>query len=959
MSKPPEGEVTFLMTDIQGSTMLAQKDPERLSELITIHDKIIQTSIDSHSGFIVRNVGDSFLAAFGDPYSAVLTAYEIQKILAKEFEKNKEILVRAGVHCGIVEWMDGEYQGYLTLARTQRIMSTAAGGQTLLSSDFVDKLGDLHTGDIKFLDLGELKLKDLIKPIRLYQLSGKGLPENFSPLITLSGTPNNLPVQLSDLIGRADILSTIKQLLSKSRLLTLTGPGGVGKTRLSLHASAEMIEEFRNGVWLIQIADLNSMELILNEIATVLKVSEEGESDLLEAIIASLSDKETLLILDNCEHLAEDCASISEKILTHTSSVKILATSRKVLNVAGEKNFRIPSLQLPLMKTKLQAVDVNEIESVRLFCERAKAVKEGFAITDENAMYISELCIRLDGIPLAIELAAARTNVLKVEKILERLSDRFNLLTGGKRTALPRQQTLRAMIDWSYDLLSESEKKVFRRLSVFDNGWSLEASEYVCSFDGIAEYEALDLLSELIDKSLVNKIANEKVGRYGMLESLKEYATEKVEKEELKVLNERHFRYFFNLTKHLFSDDKADPDNTTLRDFAREKGNVRKAIAWGMENDISALMNVVTELEWFWDNIGSHNEAFNLLTACIEKYKGEENQMLAKAKSSAGYFANNLCRYEESESLINEAMEIHSLVGNWKGKAECHVLLGILMINLNRLDEARIHLTESHKLALEVNDPDIEADSLANLSVIDLKSGNYIVASDRAFQAQKIYKRLGKSKALGKTLNNLGAVDFYRGNFDQARKFYEESLHLLEQSDDNYTHCVNLINIGNIYLRQKNLAEASAYYERSMNMIKTNDFVDLSAFILIKMADLALAGGELEKSERYYDEALNIPWIKNESRKIATIFRGLGNILFAKNEYEDSLFYLLVSQKQFEISGFMLPGDQLDEYNFKMDHLKLQISASDFSSIMAKANAVSVEDLMNIRRNSGQVSTVR
>ncbi len=952
MITPPEGEVTFLFTDIEGSTILAQREPHRLSELISVHDKIIKSSVDLHSGYVVKNAGDSFTAAFGDPSNAVLAVYEIQKKLFNEFGKNKELLVRAGIHCGYVEWKCPEYSGYLTLSRAQRIMSTAAGGQTLVSSDVMERLGDFRSSDFSFRDLGEHRLKDLIKPVRLYQLSGIGLPDDFPPLRTLNCRPNNLPLLLNNLIGRVDLIDKIKSLLSESRLITLTGPGGVGKTKLSLHASADMIEDFRNGVWLIQLANLNSKELMLHEIASVLKISEEGESDLQDAITASLKDKELLLIFDNCEHLAAECAVISEEILTSTSSVRIIASSRETLKVAGERNLKVPSLQLPSPGKKLQDTDVNEIESVRLFTERARAIQEDFVVSDENAEHIAELCIRLDGIPLAIELAAARVNVLPVNKIVEKLSDRFRLLTGGKRTALPRQQTLKALIDWSYDLLTESERKLFRRLSIFESGWTLDASEFVCSFDGIEEYEVLDLLSELIDKSLVSIIDEEMEVRYGMLESLREYAIGKVDMVESEILNERHFRFYFNMGKQLFSDEKVDPKLEILKNFLKEKGNVRKSIVWAIKNDIESLMKIITELEWFWDNLGSHNEAYNLLCECISKYEGDSMDLLGKAKSSAGYFANNLCKYEESESLFKEALEIHTNLGNKKGIAECHVLLGILFVNLNKLDKANLSLAESYSLSLEVCDQDIEADSLANLSVIDLKSGNLDMAYERGLKAQAIYKRLGKFKALGKTLNNLGAVEFYRGNFDQARRFYQESLGLLELSEDRYTLCVNLMNIGNIYLNQNNLTEASSYYERGMNLIRENDFVELSGFMLIKMADLALAKGDLETAERFYEEALDLQWVHNDTRKIATIFRGFGNISYSKKEYEDSLFYLTFSQKQFEISGFMLPNDKTSEYNSKLENLRLLIKEQDFTRIVEKISGISIEEAIERRRKS-------
>ena len=487
----PSGNVTFLFTDIEGSTKLSQQFPEKLPAALDKHHSILTKAIESNNGFIFQIVGDAFHCAFGNSEDAVKTAVEIQTNMENEKWDEVVIRIRIGIHSGNAEWNGKDYMGYITLARTARVMSAAYGGQILVSNDayesFKDNSDTVSEKDFSFRDLGERRLKDVIQPIRLFQIVAKGLRLDFPPLITLDARPNNLPIQLTSFIGREKELKYLKDELKLNRLLTLTATGGAGKSRLSLQAGADLIDDFENGVWFVELAAVSDPDFLTAETINALGIKEESNKTPEETLTDHLEDKEILIILDNCEHLINACADLSERLLSSCPKLKIIATSREALNCAGEQTFKIPPLTHPDPKVYNTPEQLTQYESVRLFIERALTINSKFRVNNENAPALAEVCSRLDGIPLAIELAAARTKVLSVENIYERLDDRFNLLTGGKRTALPRQQTLRALIDWSYDQLSENEKILFQRLSVFTGGWSLTAAEEILSLIHISE----------------------------------------------------------------------------------------------------------------------------------------------------------------------------------------------------------------------------------------------------------------------------------------------------------------------------------------------------------------------------------------------------------------------------------------------------------------------------------------
>src|SRR5581483_10076360 len=541
----PSGTVTFLFTDIEGSTKLWEQYPEAMKIALSKHDEILRKKIEANRGHIIKTTGDGIHAVFGTALDGVLAALDTQRaLLAGNWDEIKphNVKIRIGLHTGEAEARAGDYYGPV-LNRAARLMSVGHGGQTLLSTVTADLVREHLSDGASLRDLGEHRLKDLIRSEHVFQLTHPDLPADFPPLKSLDSYSNNLPIQLTSFIGRERELDRAKKQLTSTRLLTLIGPGGTGKTRLSLQIGAEMLPAFADGVWLAELAPLADPSLILQTVASVFGIREQLGMSLNELLIDYLRAKNLLLIMDNCEHLIEACAELIDQLLRTCANLKIVASSREALGISGETVYRVPSLSLPGPDEATREA-LTQSESVQLFIERATAANPKFDLSEKNASFVAQICRRLDGIPLALELAAARITVFSVEQIASRLDDRFRLLTGGSRTALPRQQTLRALIDWSYDLLTEEERALLRRLSIFAGGWTFDAADAIC-----AKHDVLNILTQLVNKSLVIFDEEGSEPRYRMLETVRQYARDKLlERGESEEARNAHLDFFFQFT---------------------------------------------------------------------------------------------------------------------------------------------------------------------------------------------------------------------------------------------------------------------------------------------------------------------------------------------------------------------------------------------------------------------------
>jgi predicted ATPase/class 3 adenylate cyclase len=584
----PGTMLAFLFTDIEGSTQRWEAAPQAMRTALARHDQLMRATIAQADGQVFKTVGDAFCAAFPDVLSALTAALTAQRALqADGFPETGGLKVRMAVHAGVAEARDSDYFGP-PLNRVARLLAAAHGGQVLVSAVAAELAQGSLPPDASLSDLGRYRLKDIAEPEHIYQLQASDLPSEFPPVRAGIAQPNNLPQQVTDLIGREAELANVKASLEEHRLVTLIGSGGVGKTRMALEVGGALLEHYPDGVWLLELAPLSDPQLVAETIARLFGLSMATDKSPTEALMLFLKDKQTLLILDNCEHLITPAAQFADAILRGCPQVSILATSRERLVVTGENTYSMPCLSVPDQPDGITADEALSFSAVRLFVERASASMPGFSLTNENAAAVAMICKRLDGVALAIEMAAPRLKILKPQELASRLDDRFRILTGGSRTALPRQQTLRALIDWSYDLLTGSEGTLLRRLSVFAGGWSLSSAAAVAGGEPVEEWEVLDLMASLVDKSLVVADASGAETRYRLLETTRQYAFEKLRESGERGRRRSLAEYLIGFYAKAEETWPTTPTETWVQTCAPEIDNVRTSLEWafGPEGDV-------------------------------------------------------------------------------------------------------------------------------------------------------------------------------------------------------------------------------------------------------------------------------------------------------------------------------------------------------------------------------------
>lgn len=608
---PPAGLSTFLITDIEGSTRLWEEHAGAMGPALAVHDHLLRLAVETSGGTVVKTTGDGLLAVFDDQIAAIDAALDAQRSLRDAaWGQTGPLRVRMAIHAGAAESRDGDYFGP-SLNRAARILAIGHGGQVILSAVAAVLARDRLSGAIELRDLGSHRLRDLDRPEQVFQLVTPDLPSEFPPLRSLSTRRSNLPVQVTSFVGREADLAEVKSLVARHHLVTLIGTGGTGKTRLMLEAAAELENRFTDGTWLAELAALTDSSQVASEIARALGAPELPGQPAMSTITAFLADKDLLLLLDNAEHLVDGVATVVGRLLGAAPRLRIITTSREALAVAGEAVHQLKSLSCPSIGGRRSgeaptAPDDFEAaaatEAVRLFSERASAVDPGFSLDRQNVAAVTEICRRLDGIPLAIELAAARVSVMSTEDIALRLGDRFRLLAGGRRTAVPRQQTLHALIDWSWDLLTDDDRRLLRRLSIFAGGWTTSMAAKVVG-DAVAEMDHLELvdeLSRLVDRSLV-LVDRGPATRYRMLETIRQYAREKlIEADEVAVVADRHFAAFAALAAAAEPELRAPAMVDWLDRLDADAENLGTALEWGLEANPWGAVRMARDLLTYW-----------------------------------------------------------------------------------------------------------------------------------------------------------------------------------------------------------------------------------------------------------------------------------------------------------------------------------------------------------------------
>lgn len=898
---------TFIFTDIEASSRLWESAPEKMKSALQRHHAILQQAISSNGGDVFQIVGDAFCAVFPTAPAAVSAAVAAQRALYREpWDLPFPIRVRMGIHTGEAELTSndsptGGYASNPTLNRVARIHSVGHGGQVLLSLVTKELVKHSLPADTELHDMGDHHFKYLINPEHLFQLNIAGLPSDFPPLNTPDSVRHNLPVQLTSFIGRRQEIEEVIRLLEKTRMLTLIGPGGTGKTRLSMEVANEVLLQYPDGVWLVELAPISDPLLLPQTAARAIGLRDEPHRPVIDMLCDYLYDKQLLLLLDNCEHLVEACAQLADRLLHACPQLRILASSREALGISGEKLYLVPSLQLPDLQSSLTVETINQYEAVRLFTERASAVTQKFRLTDENAFSIAQICHRLDGMPLAIELAAGKMRSLSPQQIAQRLDDRFRLLTGGSRTALPRHQTLYATIEWSFNLLSDPEQILFRRLSVFVNGWTLAAAESVCSDedttakDALKREDILELLSQLVNKSLVMAEERNDTMRYHMLETIRQHAHEELGKlPEGDRVRSSHMEFYVELAEEAESRLLGTDQLIWLGRLEQDLDNLRAALDWSSKQEhIVAGLRLAGALWRFWDVRSHWNEGRERITTLLshpqaaartrERAKalytagilaqiqtdhasagplfleGLAISRELKDKRAIGYFLVGLARTwqryrgnQEAGSLLDESLEIFRGLGDRWGLAAA--LEGQARDASDRDDLATANSCRTESIAIyrELGDTISLASSLSGLAFVMLSQGNYEQSAARYAEALKIFREIGHKWGIASALRTLGEVARCQGDYDRAKLQYEESLELSLEIGDKHLIAAALHNLGYVSQHQGNYSQMAALFRQCLVISQEVKDMVLSALCLAGLAGEAQANRRPERAAHLF-----------------------------------------------------------------------------------------------------------
>jgi predicted ATPase/class 3 adenylate cyclase len=892
-AQAPAGIVTMLFTDIEGSSdSVRALGPDRWESVLESHAAIIRDALDRYAGFMVRSEGDSFFAVFTSPSEAVAAVAEMQRRLHETaWPHEASVRVRMGLHTGEARPASAasgvDYVGF-EVSRAARIAAAAHGGQVLVSDTTESLVRDLLAPGLTLRELGEHRFKDLVRPQRIYQLVIDGLPDSFPTLRSLDSTPNNLPTQTTTFIGRQRELASAVERLQATRLLTLTGPGGSGKTRLALHLAADLLERFPDGVWLVELAPVTDPAGIAPTLAAAAHISERPGRSALDTVTDWLRSRRVLVVLDNCEHLVAACAEVADSILRSCPDVTIIATSREGLNVAGEALMPVPSLRLPLGEKLPPLDELREYEAISLFVTRCSAFQPEFALTEENAADVVRICRRLDGVPLALELAAARVRVLSVAQVAKRLDDRFRLLTGGGRNAVARQQTLRGLIDWSYDLLTETERLLLRRLSIFVGGSTLEAAEAVCGGDGIERDAVLELLAHLVDKSLVAMQDIGGAARYSMLETIREYAREKlVDSGEADTLRRRHFEHFFrSSTDHGLWFSPSGPERIGI-----EYDNLRAALEWIEADPHGSAEGLLLAGSMYGPAVGRGRmaELRQTLTAALAR-SDPAARTLGRARAlsvaafltamngdldmATGYAEEAIEMYrdlgekrelawaligvarwgpdvEMSAGATSESRALFEEVGDLKGLAALLFFTGDAALEQGEYDTARSRLTESLALLRQIGEFPLPLVSLGRLACVD---GDYararaLIEESLALRKQPVFH---SPWMVAIARISLGEVDRCEGDPARGAPWFEQALATGRELGDDLLVGWSSHNLGHVALHSGDLLVAAARFRESLQLRwRSGPGVDVAAG-LAGMAGVALRGGQLTEAARLF-----------------------------------------------------------------------------------------------------------
>ncbi len=910
-SSLPTGTLTFLFTDVESSTRLWELRPEEMRAAMARHDELIESSVRQSGGVVVRprGEGDSRFAVFQNATGAAMAAIAIQRRFSMEtWALPYPIRVRMALHTGEADLRDGDYYGS-AVNRCSRLRSVAHGGQTLISQTTQLLISETLPDDAGLRDLGEHKLKDLKRSEHIYQLVIEGLPADFPPLNAQDSFVTNLPLPRNPLIGREQVLELVCSLLLRHdvALVTLTGAGGTGKSRLGIQIALDLRDHFPDGVYLVALEAIRDPNLVMPTISRTLGVTETaGGPALIEALKCYLCDKQALLLLDNFEQVLPAAPQIAD-LLENCQRVKILITSRAPLHLRAEKVIPVPPLEVPPLTKLPDLQPLSQYSAVQLFIQRAQGVKPDFQVTNENAPAVAEICHRLDGLPLAIELASARTKMLSPNALLARLEHRFEVLRGGTRDLPERQHTLYSAIDWSYHLLDDSQKRLLQCLSVFTGGWTFEAAEAVCNAEGEERIDVFDELEILMDNNLLRppeEVDGEP--RLMMLETIREFARERLtESGEAKTIKLRHAQYYVSFAEQAEADMHHSALHMWLRRLEADLDNLRAAMGWSLEQGQSEYtLRIATVLWHYWDIVGAWHEGLQWLERGLDGTGPIPDVVRAKALTRMGWLIRSLGDYARAVAVLQESLALWRQIGDRAGISRVLTNLAAMVMRQGDYPEATAMLEEALILRQQLGDQHGTCAVLINLGYSESEQGHHQLAIEFFTEALTLARAVGDDDYIGWILNNLGEVYTRQGDYEQAEASFAEAEPIFQRLGNRTGVAYICGNRGVAALKQGDFTRASDLLTASILALQE---LGQKEYTILFIEQLAIVVEELHHPER-------------------------------------AARLLSASKSLYKTIGVARPPVVEASYNACLDSVRGQLDEATFASIWAEGSALALEE---------------
>jgi predicted ATPase/class 3 adenylate cyclase len=892
----PSGTVTFVFTDVEGSTRRWERDPQAMEAALRRHDELVRAALEANGGFVFKTVGDAFCAAFARPADGLRGALAAARALAAEdFSAVGGLRVRSAVHTGTAEERDRDYFG-TTVNRVARLLAIAHGGQLLVSGATAELAADGLPHDSVLHDLGRHRLKDLSRSMRVFQLTATGLEATFPPLRSLESHPNNLPLELTSFIGRDEELRELVELLGAHRVVTVTGAGGIGKTRTALHAAAARLEVHADGAWFVDLAPLADGAVIPAAIARALgrKIS---DGDALASLLGELRGTQALLVLDNCEHLIAAAADAVSRLVHHCPELVVLATSRQPLGIAGEAVYPLPALPLPVAR--------------ELFAARARAVNARIQFSATDAAIVDEVCTRLDGIALAIELAAARTKMLPLAKLRDLLEERFRILGGGSRDVLPRHQTMRATIDWSYNLLTEPERALLRRAGVFAGGWTLEAAVAVCGDEALPAADMFDLHFSLMEKSLVVTDIGSSDTRYRLLESTRSYALEKLaESRESATIAQRHARWLSDFAEAAY-------ERTWLLPLARwapaveaEAENIRAALGWTLGENADPVRGgaIAGALITFW------------------------------YRRPAGALEG--CRWVEAALARIDEAEHPRVV------ARLYFTLALLTDGERSLNSARRALA----LYEALGDPFHIAFSYRQLAVSELQAGRPVEALDSIDRAVAAFRQAAATTIwpYATTLGVRGSILSALGRVADARSMFAQALAFFTKTGDDQRAAFHRLNWARLEFASGNYGVALEASVEAAAAIRDSPYFGQEAAARGSAAACRLMLGDVAGAEREAAAALRLARRALAARQISFAIAILAAVAARRGDVSRAATLAGFCDEWYRTAGVAREPLETKPYALLSSTLEEELAGAELAALRARGAKLDEESAVNL-----------